>query len=447
MSTQLEALGIELRQGFSPDHLADHPDLIVVGNAVSRSNPEVQTMLDRGLPFLSFPQALAEFFLRDRHPIVVAGTHGKTTTASLMAWVLESAGWDPSYMIGGIPRNFGTNYKLGRGPFFVVEGDEYDTAFFDKGPKFLHYRPRSAILTSVEFDHADIYRDLDHVKEAFQRFVHILPSDGYLVAGIDFPHVLDVLASVPCRWEGYGFSAQADWRAVDIEAEAEMARFLVRHQDQHIGSIRWDLVGRHNIQNALAVIAVARRLGVSFGDIQKGVRSFAGVKRRQEVRGVAREIIVIDDFAHHPTAIRETLAALRARYDGHRLWAIFEPRSATSRRATFQEDFVEAFTEADHVVIAGLFNPENIAPDARLVPERLAQDIACQYAKEAVFLPAVDAIVDHVVTGARAGDVVVIMSNGGFGGIHEKLLEALRKEQPSMTPASSMREGWSGGET
>jgi UDP-N-acetylmuramate: L-alanyl-gamma-D-glutamyl-meso-diaminopimelate ligase len=441
MSTQLEALGIELRQGFLPNHLADHPDLIVVGNAVSRSNPEVQAMLEQGLPFLSFPQALAEFFLGDRHPIVVVGTHGKTTTASLMAWVLESAGLDPSYMIGGIPCNFGTNYKLGSGGYFVVEGDEYDTAFFDKGPKFLHYRPRSAILTSVEFDHADIYRDLDHVKEAFRRFVRILPSDGYLAAGVDFPQVVDVLAAVPCGWEGYGVSAQANWRAVDIEAGAEMTRFLVRHQDQRIGTIRWELVGRHNIQNALGVIAVARRLGLPFDDIRKGIQSFAGVKRRQEVRGVAREIIVIDDFAHHPTAIRETLAALRARYDGRRLWAIFEPRSATSRRAIFQEDFVEAFAEADRVVIAGLFSPEKIAPEAQLAPGRLAQDIACRYGKEAVYLPAVDAIVEHVATAARPGDVVAIMSNGGFGGIHEKLLEALRKRQPSMVPAPSMGEG------
>jgi UDP-N-acetylmuramate: L-alanyl-gamma-D-glutamyl-meso-diaminopimelate ligase len=439
MSTQLAALGIELRQGFSPNHLADRPDLVVVGNAVSQSNPEVQAMLAQGLPFLSFPQALAEFFLEDRHPIVVAGTHGKTTTASLMAWVLESAGLDPSYMIGGIPRNFGTNYKLGTGAFFVVEGDEYDTAFFDKGPKFLHYRPRSAILTSVEFDHADIYRDLNHVKAAFQRFVHILPSDGYLAAGVDFPHVLDVLASAPCRWEGYGFSEQADWRAADVEADAEATRFLVQHQDQRIGMMRWALVGRHNIQNALAVLAVARHLGVSFGDIRQGVESFAGVKRRQEVRGVVREITLIDDFAHHPTAIRETLAALRARYAGGRLWAIFEPRSATSRRATFQEDFVEAFAEADGVVIAGLFNPENIPSDARLSPERLAQDIACRYAKTAVYLPAVDAIVDHVAAGVRPGDVVAVMSNGGFGGIHEKLLAALRKDESRISPSPAGR--------
>jgi UDP-N-acetylmuramate: L-alanyl-gamma-D-glutamyl-meso-diaminopimelate ligase len=439
MSTQLAALGIELRQGFSPNHLADRPDLVVVGNAVSQSNPEVQAMLAQGLPCLSFPQALAEFFLEDRHPIVVAGTHGKTTTASLMAWVLESAGLDPSYMIGGIPRNFGTNYKLGTGAFFVVEGDEYDTAFFDKGPKFLHYRPRSAILTSVEFDHADIYRDLNHVKAAFQRFVHILPSDGYLAAGVDFPYVLDVLASVPCRWEGYGFSARANWQAVNVEAEAEVTRFLVQYQNQRIGTMCWRLVGRHNIQNALAVIAVAHRLGLSFDDICQGVQSFVGVKRRQEVRGVVREITLIDDFAHHPTAIRETLAALRARYNGHRLWAIFEPRSATSRRATFQEDFVEAFAEADGVVIAGLFNPENIPSEARLSPERLAQDIACRFAKEAVYLPAVDAIVDHVAAGVRPGDVVAIMSNGGFGGIHEKLLAALRQDEGGISPSPAGR--------
>jgi UDP-N-acetylmuramate: L-alanyl-gamma-D-glutamyl-meso-diaminopimelate ligase len=439
MSTQLEALGIELRQGFSPHHLADRPDLIVVGNAVSRSNPEVQAMLVQGIPFLSFPQALAEFFLLDRHPIVVAGTHGKTTTASLMAWVLESAGLDPSYMIGGIPRNFGTNYRLGRGAFFVVEGDEYDTAFFDKGPKFLHYRPRSAILTSVEFDHADIYRDLQHVKEAFRRFIRILPSDGYLAAGIDYPHVGELLSSVPCLWEGYGFSQLARWRAVEVEENEGTTRFLVHH-DQEIGSIRWESVGRHNVQNALGVIAVAHHLGVPFDDIRKGLQSFAGVKRRQEVRGIVHDITIIDDFAHHPTAIRETLAALRARYDGHRLWAIFEPRSATSRRATFQDDFVEAFAGVDCVVIAGLYNPDLIPLDARLSPERLARDIACRGAKDAVHLPSVDAIVDHVAIGARPGDVVVIMSNGGFGGIHEKLLEALRKLTPR-TSASPARRG------
>jgi UDP-N-acetylmuramate: L-alanyl-gamma-D-glutamyl-meso-diaminopimelate ligase len=435
MSTQLAGLGIDLRQGFSADHLADHPDLIVVGNAVSRSNPEVQAMLELGLPFLSLPQALAEFFLVNCHPIVVVGTHGKTTTASLMAWVLESAGLDPSYMIGGIPRNFGTNYKLGNGAFFVVEGDEYDTAFFDKGPKFLHYRPRTAILTSVEFDHADIYRDLDHVKEAFRRFVHILPAEGYLAAGIEFPHAADLLASAPCRWEGYGFADQAHWRAAQVDVDEEATRFLVQHQHQRLGTMRSALVGQHNIQNALGVIAVASHLGLSFDAIRAGLQSFAGVKRRQEIRGVVRQITVIDDFAHHPTAIRETLAALRAKYHGRRLWAIFEPRSATSRRATFQEEFTAAFAEADRVVIAGLFNPDGIPPDARLSPQRLADEIACRYGKDAVYLLEVDAIVDHVATGAHAGDVVVVMSNGGFGGIHEKLLAALRKGEDSPAPS------------
>lgn len=435
MSTQLEALGIELRQGFSPDHLADHPDLIVVGNAVSRSNPEVQAMLGQGIPFLSFPQALAEFFLHDCHPIVVVGTHGKTTTASLMAWVLETAGLDPSYMIGGIPRNFAANYKLGRGAFFIVEGDEYDTAFFDKGPKFLHYRPRSAILTSVEFDHADIYRDLDHVKDAFRRFTRILPSDGYLAAGIDFPHAADLLASVLCPWEGYGFAAMAHWRASDEAWGDTEARFIVHHLGQMVGSMRWELSGRHNIQNALGVIAVASHLGVPFERIQQGLETFAGVKRRQEVRGVVQDITIIDDFAHHPTAIRETLAALRARYKGRRLWAIFEPRSATSRRATFQDEFVTAFANADRVVVAGLYNPDSIAPEARLSPEQLAEDIARKCVKDAVYLPAVEAIVEHVAAGARAGDVMVIMSNGGFGGIHEKLLTALRVRPPRLCPA------------
>jgi UDP-N-acetylmuramate: L-alanyl-gamma-D-glutamyl-meso-diaminopimelate ligase len=340
-------------------------------------------------------------------------------------------------MIGGIPRNFGTNYKLGNGAFFVVEGDEYDSAFFDKGPKFLHYRPRTAILTSVEFDHADIYRDLDHVKEAFRRFVHILPSDGYLAAGVEFPHVADLLASAPCRWEGYGFADPAHWRAAQVNVDEEATCFLVQHQQQSLGTIRSALVGRHNIQNALGVIAVASHLGLSFEAIRAGLQSFTGVKRRQEVRGIVREITIIDDFAHHPTAIRATLAALRARYRGRRLWAIFEPRSATSRRATFQQEFIEAFAEADRVVIAALFNPDGIPPDVRLSPERLADEIASQCAKAAVYLPEVEAIVEHVATGARAGDVVVIMSNGGFGGIHEKLLQALRKGEGSSAPSPS----------
>jgi UDP-N-acetylmuramate: L-alanyl-gamma-D-glutamyl-meso-diaminopimelate ligase len=328
-------------------------------------------------------------------------------------------------MIGGIPRNFGSNYKLGEGPFFVVEGDEYDTAFFDKGPKFLHYRPQSAILTSVEFDHADIYLDLDHVKEAFRRFVRLLPPSGYMAAGLDFPQVGELLSAVACAWEGYGFSAMAHWRAEGAAWDETGARFVVLRQGRPVGTMRWELAGRHNIQNALGVIAVASHLGIPFERIQAGLASFAGVKRRLEIRGVVRDVVVIDDFAHHPTAICETLAALRGRYDGHRLWAIFEPRSATSRRATFQEDFVKAFAAADRVVIAGLYNPDHIPLGERLAPERLAQDIAVRWAKDARYIPGVEAIVAHVATAAEPGDVVVIMSNGGFGGIHDKLLHAL----------------------
>jgi UDP-N-acetylmuramate: L-alanyl-gamma-D-glutamyl-meso-diaminopimelate ligase len=436
MSTQLAALGIELRQGFSPAHLDDKPDLIVVGNAVSRSNPEVEAMLARGIPFVSMPQALAEFFLEDRHPIVVVGTHGKTTTASLLAWVLEAAGLDPSYMIGGIPHNFGANYRLGSGRLFVLEGDEYDTAFFDKGPKFLHYRPQSAILTSVEFDHGDIYRDLNHVKEAFRHFVHIMPADGYLAAGLEFPHVRDLLLTAPCPWEGYGFAADASWQAVDEVWGETHSQFRVLHQGISLGSIRWSLTGRHNLQNALGVIAVATHLKVPFERLQEGFESFHGVKRRQEIRGVVRDIIVIDDFAHHPTAVRETLAALRTRYANRRLWAIFEPRSATSRRATFQEEYVDAFGPADRVLIAGLYNPDFIPAPERLSPLRLAQDLVERRGMDARYIAEVDAIVADVAAEAQSGDVVVIMSNGGFGGIHEKLLRALGGEPqgPSAAP-------------
>jgi len=425
MSLQLAALGIEVREGFSPSHLDDNPDLIVVGNAVSRANPEVQGMLARGLPFLSFPQALSEFFLGDRHPIVVVGTHGKTTTASLMAWVLETAGLQPSYMIGGIPCNFGSNYRLGTGAYFVVEGDEYDTAFFDKGPKFLHYRPQSAILTSVEFDHGDIYRDLAAVKEAFRRFIHILPPEGYLAAGTDFPHVVELLGAVPCAWEGYGFSPPASWRGEGIEYDGMGTRFVVLREKRRMSTVHWTLAGQHNAQNALGVIAVAHHLGIPWPRIQEALETFAGVKRRQEVIGVVRDIVLIDDFAHHPTAIRETLLALRARYRGHRLWAIFEPRSTTSRRATFQEEFVDAFGAADRIVVAGLYHPDHIPVGERLSPERLAQDLRTRLGKNAQCIPEVAAIVADVAEHAQAGDIIAILSNGGFGGIHTKLLSAL----------------------
>ncbi|MGH8059923.1 MAG: UDP-N-acetylmuramate:L-alanyl-gamma-D-glutamyl-meso-diaminopimelate ligase [Candidatus Entotheonellia bacterium] len=428
MSLQLAALGIEVREGFSPAHLDDNPDLIVVGNAVSRSNPEVQGMLERGLPFLSFPQALSEFFLGDRHPIVVVGTHGKTTTASLMAWILESAGLQPSYMIGGIPCNIGSNYRLGTGPYFVVEGDEYDTAFFDKCPKFLHYRPQSAILTSVEFDHGDIYRDLEEVKEAFRRFLQILPREGYLTAGIDFPHVVELLAAVPCAWEGYGFSPEASWRGEEIEDDGMRTRFVVLRGKRRVSQAQWTLAGQHNVQNALGVIAVAHHLGIPWPRIQEALETFAGVKRRQEVIGVARDIVLIDDFAHHPTAIRETLMALRARYRDHRLWVIFEPRSTTSRRATFQEEFVEAFSAADRIVIAGLYHPEHIPIRERLSPERLAQDIRTRLGKDAQCIPEGAAIVADVAERAEAGDIIAILSNGAFGGIHAKLLSALKEK-------------------
>jgi UDP-N-acetylmuramate: L-alanyl-gamma-D-glutamyl-meso-diaminopimelate ligase len=295
----------------------------------------------------------------------------------------------------------------------------------------LHYRPQSAILTSVEFDHADIYRDLDHVKNVFRRFVHILPTHGFLAAGLDFPQVGTLLQAPPCAWEGYGFATAAHWRAVDIETDAATTRFVVQHRGQTLGSVCWSLPGRHNIQNALGVIAVASRVGVSFEDVQAGLHTFTGVARRQEVRGTVGGVTVIDDFAHHPTAVRETLAALRARSPGRPQWAIFEPRSATSRRAIFQEEYVEALAAADHVVIAGLYNPDHILAAERLSPERLAHDIAAKHGQDAHYIPDVEAIVAHIVAHVQAGDVVVMMSNGGFGRIHDKLLCAL----PSVVPS------------
>lgn len=426
MSTQLERAGIQCHQGFSPRNIHPGIDLVIIGNAVSSSNPEVQEVLKREIPYLSFPQALASFFLKDRSSIVVAGTHGKTTTSALMAWVLESAGRDPGLMIGGWAKNFQGGAKVGTGPYFVVEGDEYDTAFFDKGPKFLHYQPRWAILTSIEYDHADIYKSMDHLKSAFRAFVGLLPSDGLLVAVHGDPFVEEVVRNLRCPIVRYGLNG-GEWQARDFHPEQGGMRFKAMYEGRPHLQVASPLVGRHNVKNALAVIAMAHHLGLTPEEIAKGIATFQGVKRRQEVVGVVDDIRILDDFAHHPTAIQETLAALRLSYPGHRIWAVFEPRSATSRRNIFQKEFVHAFRDADRVIVAGLFAPEKIKAPERLDPVRLVEDIR-KTGQEAWFIPAAEDIVNELTAHLLPGDLVCIMSSGGFGGIHAKLLDALRSK-------------------
>jgi len=424
VSSLLARLGIARSTGYRPDNLAPDIDMVVVGNAVSKNNPEVLAAQDRGLRMLSFPQTLSELFLKDKRPIVVVGTHGKTTTTALLAWVLESAGLQPGTLIGGWANNFNGNYQLGKGRYFVIEGDEYDTAFFDKGPKFLHYRPAMAILTSIEFDHGDIYPDLDAIKQVFSAFVRLLPKDGGLVKLHGDPRIQEVTAKLSCPQETYGLDAAADWWADHLMPQPESLAFVVHHQREEIGQIQSPLLGEHNILNTLGVIAMASRIGLSWDRIKSGIESFQGVKRRQEIIGERHGVVVMDDFAHHPTAIHETLSAIRLHYPDHRVWAVFEPRSATSRQKVFQNEFAQAFDPADCIVIADLFAKEKIPEENRLDPARLVQDLKLK-GKTAEFIPTADEIVNQVGPRLQSGDLVCILSSGGFGGLHQKLLKSL----------------------
>lgn len=426
MSTYLASVGIEVLPGFCQEHLVPRPDLVIVGNAISRSNPEAQALLDQEIPYISFPQALGEFLIGSRSSLVIAGTHGKTTTSALAAWVLTSAGLDPGFFVGGLPLNFDSGWRAGSGPFVVIEGDEYDTAFFDKGPKFLHYRPQSVILTSVEFDHADIYRDLDHVKSAFLRLMEIIPPDGTLVACGDYPAALEVAAAARCARVTYGNGAAADWTAANLEFRAGRAFFEPCYRGASEGRMEAALLGRHNVQNALAVYALGRALGLDHEKLLPGFRTFAGVKRRQEIRGEERGILVIDDFAHHPTAVRETIEAVRSGFPGRRLWAVFEPRSNTSKRNVFERDFAAALALADRVIVAPVFQPEKVADTDRLSLDRVIDGIdRIRGRGHARATGGAEEIAQSIARDGCEGDVVLVMSNGGFDNVHDKILRAL----------------------
>ncbi|MEW5976699.1 MAG: UDP-N-acetylmuramate:L-alanyl-gamma-D-glutamyl-meso-diaminopimelate ligase [Acidobacteriota bacterium] len=425
MSTFLEAQGIQLHQGYDEKNLNPIPDLVVVGNAISRGNPEVEFVLNRKLRFASLPEVLKEFFLRGKRVIVVAGTHGKTTTTSLLAWLLDQCGMDPSFLVGGIAENFGSSFRLGKGDWFVIEGDEYDTAFFDKGPKFLHYLPEQVVFNNCEFDHADIYPDFEAVQLSFRRLINIIPSQGRLYAGWDDPAVRSLSAAAWCPVESFGLNQGAAWSARSVAYGPDATTFELVRDGASLGTVTLPLAGAFNVRNALAALVCASSLGAALEPLCRALARFRNVKRRLEVRGEAKGVTVFDDFAHHPTAIRETLAAMKARYPQQRIWAIFEPRSATSRRNVFQKEFSQAFEAADRVVLAALYAPEKLPPAERLnvpvlVEELRRQGIPAEYGGSS------DEIVAMVAPRLEAGDKVVIMSNGSFDGLHDKLLRALR---------------------
>jgi UDP-N-acetylmuramate: L-alanyl-gamma-D-glutamyl-meso-diaminopimelate ligase len=425
MSEQLEALGIPLRSPYAAENVPEDADLVVIGNALSRGNPEVEVVLDRRQRMTSLPAVLAEEFIRGRTSLVVAGTHGKTTTTSLLAFILHRASLDPSFLVGGVPVDFGRSYGLGRGAHFVVEGDEYDCAFFDKRPKFVHYLPDVAVVGNVEYDHADIYPDLAAVQTAFLRLLSVVPRRGLILAGAESPALRELLPRAPCRVETFGLDEGADWRARELRYGPEGSAFRLIARGRDVGEFALALPGAHNVRNALAALAAAAAAGVPPEAARGTVAAFRGVRRRLEVRGRARGVTVYDDFAHHPTAVRETLRALRGAGAG-RLVAVFEPRSYTSRTRVFQEQFARSFQEADLVVVAAAHLPGKVPEGERISERELAESIRGQ-GGEARFVPTVPAIVDLLASELREGDRVVILSNGGFGGIHDRLLRALER--------------------
>ena len=426
MSDFLAELGIPICIGYGPDNLSPPPDLVIVGNVITRKNHEAIALGEKGLHYLSFPQALSHFFIKSRTSLVIAGTHGKTTTCSLLAAALHSAGLDPTFMIGGIVQEFGTNFRLGKGQCFVAEGDEYDTAFFDKESKFLHYRPQVAVITSIEFDHADIFADIDAIKRSFRKFVALLPENGLLIANLADKNVAEIAAEAPCEVQGYGVDPCYTWAAGDISIESGLTRYNVTKNGAFWSSMSVGLAGEHNCLNSLAVCAIMDHLGVGPSDIEQGLRNFGGVKRRQEVRGIARGITVIDDFAHHPTAVKETLAALKCGYRNRRLIAVFEPRTNSSRRAIFQTDYVSAFDAADMVLLREPTPIEGLQPDELFSSSRLAGDLVNTRQIAAESFPGTDEILMRLTEVLEEGDVVAILSNGGFDNIHNRLLEKIR---------------------
>jgi len=428
MSTFLSELGIHVHIGFDESHLDPVPDLVIIGNAMSRGNAEIEAVLDRDIPYISLPVALRELFIRGKYSCVVCGTHGKTTTSSLLAWVLESAGRDPGFFIGGLPENFGRGYKIGNGDVFVSEGDEYDSAFFDKGSKFLHYLPKLAILNNIEFDHADIFSSFEEIKTSFRRFINLIPRNGYLVAGWDDPTVRELSCRAFSNVVPFGLCDDAEWTVRNIAVDFDKTEFEIFRKNDLFGQFTCPLYGEHMLKNILAVSASAHLLGLTSDQIKHGLATFKSVRRRLEFIGEAGGVKIFDDFAHHPTAIAATVNGLKSRFPHHKVWALFEPRTATSKRNIFTDEFVSALGEAHNVVMAPLYKEERVPQNERLDLERIKRDLEAN-GTNAWILPPGDQMLEFLKSTIAANDVVLFMSNGDFNRMPDKLFRELTIEK------------------
>jgi UDP-N-acetylmuramate: L-alanyl-gamma-D-glutamyl-meso-diaminopimelate ligase len=428
ISTFLEGLSIPVRRGYSPSNLYPPPDLVIVGNVITKDNPEATAMLQLGLPYLSMPQALRKFAMGEKRSIVIVGTHGKTTTSALIAWILEGAGMNPSFMLGGIAKNFDCNFKLGTGPYFVIEGDEYDTAFFDKRPKFLHYNPYITVITNIEFDHADIYKGIEEIKHSFRSLVEMIPPEGLLCANGDDPLIPDVTKRAKCPLLTYAIQHEGDLTAGDITVKDGKTRLTILKGDKGYLRVATDLFGDFNTSNMLAAISASSHLGIRPEIIARAITTYTGVKRRLEVLGNYDGILVIDDFAHHPTAVRETTRAVKRRYQDRRLVAVFEPRSNTSRRNVFQDVYAASFTSADVVILSEPPKMEKIPLHERFSSIKLKTDLAEQ-GIEAHYFPNNDELLEGILRITKPGDVILVMSNGPFDNIQERLLQRLKEDK------------------
>jgi UDP-N-acetylmuramate: L-alanyl-gamma-D-glutamyl-meso-diaminopimelate ligase len=424
MSEFLASKNIHVSDGFNNDNIADDTDLIVVGNAVGKNNPEVKTLVEKEIPFCSMPQAINHFIAKDKKLLVVTGTHGKTTTASLLAWILFHAALDPSYLIGGVLKNFNSNYRLGNGEYMIIEGDEYDTAFFDKGPKFMHYPPFSAILTSIEFDHADIFKDVSSVMDAFSGFIeNISPSSLFLAYDAD-SNIRKIFSNFNRSFNFYGNDPESEWSLSNVGLNLSTTVFQVNKGGKIFGKFHTPLMGEHNLLNTLAVIAVCNHIGIDSHAISSGIQTFRGIKRRQEIRGVRNGVTIMDDFAHHPTAVRETLRAVKPFYSHGRIIAVFEPRTNTSMRNIFQDVYPLSFGGADLICVRKPPLLEKISENERFSSEKLVQSLK-DVGKDAYYFDDTESIIIFLLRTVKAGDLVIIMSNGGFDNVHQRLLDAL----------------------
>ena len=427
MSTFLETQGIKILEGFREDHLQSNPDLVIIGNAMSRGNPEVEFVLERKIPYTSSAEALKRFFLQGKSSIVVAGTHGKTTTSAITAWLLEFAGKNPGFMIGGIPKNFNQGFKLSPSNLFVVEGDEYDTSFFDKAAKFFHYLPESVIVNNIEFDHGDIYSDLDQIKLAFKRLINLIPRNGLLLANNDDPNVTEIMSSAFSRVETFGLSSTAFWNAENIQFSKEQTSFDIIRDGKRFASVNTILTGYHNIRNILAATGVAHFYGVSAAEIRDALPLFKNILKRLEIKAVINGITIYDDFAHHPSKVKSTIQGLRQRFPDQRIWAVYEPRTATAKMKVMERNYSLAFDDADITVFAPLHLPHKIKPENRLSVESLVEQIRTRN-KQVHYLPSVQEIVEFITQHAHPGDQVLIMSNGSFDNIHQRLIDRLSSQ-------------------